>query len=292
MLAHDGLRAPHLHARRRAAQRQLPALSGDRAPPSAARTTAGASTRTAASRACRRPPRWGAAGDAARCLYRGHVLHAPPRRRAAQPLPLRASTCGWSTWTSCRELDRSLRLFGYDRPRPPPSAAAITWATRPAHRGEPARLPARHGIDLDGGRVHAAHQRPRPRLRLQPAVRVLLPRPGRRRCAASLPRSQHVRRAPLPTCSSPTSAAARRPARTSTCRRSSTVDGHYRMALPGARRAAVRRRSRSFKDGDSGRSSAVADRRAGPTPARASADAGPPPADDRARVRADPPGRG
>ena len=79
---------------------------------------------------------------------------------------------------------------------------------------------------------HDAHQRAQPRLRLQPAVAVLVPRPGRRRWSASSPR-----------CTTPTAQRHRYLLRPDDAGRAETekqfyvspfypVDGYYRMSVP------------------------------------------------------------
>ena len=117
-------------------------------------------------------------------------------------------------------------------PRPPRRPAAAdqgrTWALprRPRHRAR--RRP----------RV-AADQRARARLRVQPALGLLLPPAGRRACAASSPRCTTPTASATATCSSRASAAGPSAGKEFYVSPFLTVDGRYRMTLARARRAAV-----------------------------------------------------
>ena len=143
-------------------------------------------------------------------------------------------------------LDRRCRSSATTGP-PPRSAAATTWATRAA-RSRRTCSPTwrqRHRARRRPGAP--AHQRARPRLRLQPAVRVLLPRPEGT-LAASLPRCTTRTASATATCSSRASAAGR--GRQGLLR---LAVSDRRRPLPdggaGARRAAVRADGSSHQDG-------------------------------------------
>ena len=221
--APDGLRAPRLHAcEPRGAGRPAGDPGRSRHRTTAAPTTAGGSTRTAASRASARPLRWGApgevvpvrgpggarppdAGSQRLSLRRLHVARRPRRAGGA-----RHAACGRSAPTG----GRSRR-----------SAAATTSATphRSIRENVDAYLAnARHRPR--GRRRAAAHQRARARLRLQPALGVLLPRPRRRAALRRRRGAQHVRRAAL----LPAAAGRARPRR--------DRQGVLRLAVPHGRR--------------------------------------------------------
>ena len=117
-----------------------------------------------------------------------HVADRPaPRTRSAT-----APTCGWSTSTTCPGCPGAAPLAG--------STRATTSATRAASlRANVDAFLAAHGIDLRGGRVTDARPRPRARLRVQPADRLLVPRPRRHPGLRRRRGAQHLRRAaPLP----------------------------------------------------------------------------------------------
>ena len=187
----DGLRASGLHAGlgRRAAP---PARAEHRrSPPSPAPTTAGASTRTAAGPAPRRPARSGGPGDrgarwppAPRCTSAGSPTPGPRRCGTCSPT---AATSGWSTSTTCPGSGRALRLLaGFHArdhlgdPRRPIRDNLDHFLARPRHR------PGRRPGDDAGARARA-------RVRVQPADRLLVP-PGRRHARLRGGRgAQHLR---------------------------------------------------------------------------------------------------
>ena len=143
-----------------------------------------------------------------------------------------ASTCGWSTWTTCRRCRGGCA-------RSPGSRRATTSATRTAaiRQNLDAYL-ATQGVDLRGGRVLMLANARVLGLRVQPAHAVLVP-PGRRHASSAWsPRCTTPTASGTATCCGPTPPAGPRRTRTSTSPRSSPWTGDYRMVLPGARRPA------------------------------------------------------
>ena len=239
----DGVRAPALHpgVGRRAApaardrhrpgrlRRRLPRLGlprGRRAlgrsrPPSASGCDVGPSGRAAA---------------ASRALDRRRLRdhdHATPAVRRS----------------SARFAHRSPHLAG--RPRRPArprrarraSRPATTSATRTARsaRTSSAFLAA-HGVDLRRRPGPDGRARARLRLLLQPDQRLLVLRPRRASSPASSSRCTTPTATGTPTSCTPTPRAGPRTDKQMYVSPFHGIDGHYELAVPGARRAAARRR--------------------------------------------------
>ena len=135
-------------------------------------------------------------------LYEGTLLHA---RTAPARNVFRYPVCFYGLdLDELPELDRRLRLFGYNRPD------VLTFRDAD-HMGDPARpvkenvtgFLAEHGIDLGGRADRAAHQPAPAGLRVQPGQLLLL---LRRRAASwrrSSPRWATPSASATPTCSPP-----------------------------------------------------------------------------------------
>ena len=143
------------------------------------------------------------------------------------------STAGWSTWTRCRRCRAGCA-------RSPGSTPATTSATRGG------RIRSNLEAWLDRQRSAArrrpgahARQRPRARPRVQPADRLLVPPRGRHARVRGRWRCTTPTASATATCCGPTARGARPCPRSSTSRRSSTVDGVYLMRVPPPGREAV-----------------------------------------------------
>ena len=232
-------------------RRAAPAARAERrpSPPSPAPTTAGASTRTAAAPGSRPPSARGRL--VTRHLATGPrttptIAHVRTDAGAARASPPDA-TCGWSTSTTCRGCPALLRPFArLRRPRPPRRPGAD-------HPREPRRLPGR--ARRRPGRRAGADARPRPgaRPRVQPADRLLVPRPRRRARAASSPRCTTPTASGTATCCAPTPPDRATSAKEFYVSPFLPVDGDYRMRAARTRRAA-RRDHRAARDGGDRRS--------------------------------------
>ena len=125
--------------------------------------------------------RWGARGDVPR-LYEGHASCTTRRaRRGCGTRSATASTCGWSTSTTlprrCPRLASTAARHAIRSARPPRRSGPLD----PRRTSTPISAPT--GVDLDGGAVLLLTNARVLGLRVQPAHGLLVPRPGRRRCA-------------------------------------------------------------------------------------------------------------
>ena len=218
-----------------AAQRRLPALDDRRAPRSRRLPRLGLPRgRLPVRRRAAAPPRCGGDGGRAPC------------RRSRVPAIVDCTVAPRPACTPVRQRLPLPRLHVAGRPRPAAAAAALAAAARPlrrprpprrpatrTHPGQRRRLPGRATASTStGGRVHDAGQRPRARLRVQPAHACT---GATRPTASSLRRgrgAQHLRRAALPTCCGPTPAGRAEADKEFYVSPFFPVDGRYRMRCP------------------------------------------------------------